>query len=189
MESRTCEGCGEPINLRREGAKTCSARCRKRVSRLTVPAALTTLPRWVRWDQVTRKGKPTKLPLTTAGRPASSTDPRTWTTHSTANRSTIGRGLGFVLNGDGLAVLDLDHCLIDGKPAPAAQALLDRFPEAWVERSPSGDGLHVWGRAESQPGRRTNIDGLDVEFYTRGRYMTVTGNTYRRGSVDVELSL
>lgn len=129
------------------------------------------------------------MPLTVAGRAASSTNPTTWTDHATAASSNVGRGLGFVLNGDGLAVLDLDQCLEDGVPTAAAQRLLDRFPDAWVEVSPSGDGLHVWGTAPAQPGRRINRDGLNIEFYTQGRYLTITSDTYRAGHLDTPLAL
>ena len=127
--------------------------------------------------------------MTLERRAASVIDPNTWTDHEAVKGSTIGAGMGFVLNGDGLACIDLDHCLIDGKPTEAAQRLLDRFPTAWVEVSPSGTGLHVWGSAKAQPGRRTVIDGLNVEFYTRERYLTVTGDTYRAGGVTEQLSL
>lgn len=173
------------MGFKNRHARFCSTRCRVRSHRAVhtprIPVELTAHSRWVRRTV-------TKRPITATGRPATSTDPKTWTDYGTAAASTSGAGLGFVLNGDGLAVLDLDHCLIDGKPTPAAQRILDRFPRAWVEVSPSGDGLHVWGTAESQPGRKiTTADGLQVEFYTRGRYMTVTGVTYRAGGTGERL--
>lgn len=189
MRSTKCLGCGTSLLLFRSDAKTCSATCRKRVSRQQIPAALAEVPRWVRWKPVRRRGVLTKVPVQLNGQYASSTNSCTWTTFKHAKESSIGTGMGFVLTGDGIACIDLDHCLVDGVPTPAAQAFLDRFPHAWVERSPSGDGLHIWGIAEDQPGRRTSIDGLNVEFYTSGRYITVTGKTFRRGSVDVPLSL
>src|SRR5690606_22751398 len=135
-----------------------------------LPRELTERARWVRHAA--------KRPITTKGKPASSTDPATWSTYEAATRSTAGDGLGFVL-GDGIACLDLDHCLIDGRPTPAAQSILDRVPGAYVEVSPSGDGLHVWGTAPEQPGRRR----AGFEVYSVGRYMTVTGTVYRRGGL------
>lgn len=201
MNTRTCEGCGTPINLHRSHARTCSPKCRVRVHRAAklaqtraevapIPTDLRELDRWVRWTNRPRNGRMTKAPVTTTGRAASSTNPATWSTYTAAADSTIGDGLGFVLNGDGLACIDLDHCLTDGKPSPAAQAVLERFPGAWVEVSPSGDGLHIWGTAPGGPGRKiTTTDGLSIEFYTTGRYMTVTGNTYRQGTLTVPLSI
>ena len=153
-----------------------------------IPAEMISRPNWVRWVNKLRNGIPSKMPITLEGRAASSIDPNTWTTYEAAQASSRGDGLGFVLNGDGLACLDLDHCLTDGVPSAAAQRVLDRFPTAWVEVSPSGDGLHVWGSAKAQPGRKTVIDGLNVEFYSRYRYMTVTGNTYRAGGLAEVLS-
>lgn len=123
-----------------------------------------------------------KRPITAAGRPASSTDAATWSTYAAARRSTAGDGLGFVL-GDGIACLDLDHCLADGTLAPWAVEVLERVPGAHVEVSPSGDGLHVWGRAPEQPGHR----GTGIEAYSVGRYITVTGNVYQAGRL-IDLS-
>lgn len=116
--------------------------------------------------------------MTVDGRPASSTNPATWSTYREAKRSTVGDGLGFVLGG-GIACLDLDHCLIGGRATPAAQAVLDRVPGAYVEISPSGDGLHVWGRAPEQPGRRR----AGIEAYSVGRYITVTGEVFQPGGL------
>lgn len=185
MGNRACEGCGEPMGLFRSHARTCSPRCRKRAERIrefrSVPVGLTERARWVRWE--TRR----MIPLTLTGYAASSTDPATWATFPAAKGSDAGNGLGFVLNGDGLACIVLEHCLIDGKPAAGAQGVLDRFPSAWVEVS--GDGLHVWGTAPGQPGRRRSLDGLDAGFYTRGRCIPVTGLTYRAGGLDERLEL
>jgi len=118
-----------------------------------------------------------KRPITVDGRPASSTDPRTWSTYREAARSRAGDGLGFVLGG-GIACLDIDHCLDErGRPDARAREILARVPDAYVEISPSGRGLHIWGTAPEQPGRRHH----DYEAYSTGRYITVTGNVYRPG--------
>lgn len=182
--------------LYRADARTCSTRCRVRVHRAEakaaghIPSELRNRPRWVRWEPVARNGRTMKLPRTVTGRMASTALPSTWATYAEATASTVGDGLGFMLNGDGLAVLDLDDCLTDGKPTAAARCVLAAFPTAWVEVSPSGTGLHIWGTAPAQPGRVwTTDDGLKVEFYTRGRYMTVTGRTYRRGGLGEDLSV
>lgn len=126
----------------------------------------------MRWSQA-------KVPLTVAGRPASSTDSATWSTYGRARGSTAGVGLGYVLAaGDGVVCLDLDHVLVDGTPTMTAQRLLDRLPATYVEMSPSGGGLHVWGRADVPQGRRLRVDGVAVEVYGTGRYMTVTGRRW-----------
>lgn len=137
---------------------------------------MTSAGRWVRRDA-------RKVPLTTTGTSASSTDPATWSTHAEAAASSAGVGLGFVL-GDGFACIDLDHCLVDGVPTEAAKVFLEQYPRHHVEVSPSGDGLHIWGTAEPGPGRKvTQPDGLHVERYSHARYITVTGQVFQRGQL------
>jgi primase-polymerase (primpol)-like protein len=97
----------------------------------------------------------------------------------------VGIGLGFVLNGDGIVCLDVDQCLDErGRLTQGAAALLDLAGTTYVEVSPSGKGLHVWGRAELTQGRRVSFRGQSVELYPSGRYMTVTGKRYL-GSLSV----
>lgn len=137
---------------------------------------MTTADRWVRRDSA-------KVPLTTDGTPASSTNPATWSSHKDAAASSVGAGLGFVL-GDGFACIDLDHCLVDGVPTAAAARFLEAYPRHHIEVSPSGDGLHIWGTAKTGPGSvLTQGDGLHVERYSTGRYITVTGQVYQRGEL------
>mgnify|MGYP003681262558 CR=1 FL=1 len=79
--------------------------------------------------------------------------------------------------------IDLDHCLIDGKPTPEARKFLRDYPSHYIEVSPSGDGLHILGLQKEQGGRRQSIGGLSVERYSVGRYITMTGNVYQRGEL------
>lgn len=139
---------------------------------LAVPQQLQALPRWVRYSAG-------KVPLTTSGRGARVNTPRTWTTYADALASNVGVGIGFVLNGDGIVCVDIDHCIVDGRLLPWAAELLDKFPPTWVEVSPSGDGLHVWGLADlKQAIVRPRADGGRVEVYGAGRYLTVTGKRW-----------
>lgn len=85
---------------------------------------------------------------------------------------------GFVLNGDGIVCLDLDHCLLDGELTGRAAEILARCPSTYVEVSLSGTGLHVWGRGEVPKGRRLR----GVEVYGTGRYIAVTGKRFGRCS-------
>jgi primase-polymerase (primpol)-like protein len=166
----TCEVCGAPFTARAD-ARFCSGRCRVAAHRREIlPAELTSRARWVRHRA--------KVPLTIEGRCASSTDPATWASYRDAKASEIGDGLGFVFNGDGIAGIDLDHCLAGGVLEPWAQQILDRCPATYVEISPSGTGLHIFGRAIVGAGRRRN----GVEVYDRGRYFTVTGLPFGKPS-------
>lgn len=76
--------------------------------------------------------------------------------------------------GDGLGCWDLDHCFDGGRLVPwAAEALASIDSPLWVERSMSGEGLHVFVRAAEAPGRRGR-----VEFYSRARFIAVTGDRF-----------
>lgn len=165
MKSRPCERCRGELPVRaRKGTRFCSTRCRVAAHRSGVPTELRELDRWVTYS-------PAKVPLTPRGRPASVTNPKTWSPHAAV--APLDRH-GFVLNGDGIVCLDLDHCLIDGALTERARAILDRCPRTYVEVSPSGMGLHVWGRGQIERGRKL----ADVEVYGDGRYITITGRRY-----------
>lgn len=162
----TCESCGQQLDAR-AGTRFCSTACRMRAHRgHVVPLRMRRCDRWIRHAA--------KVPKTVHGRAASSTDPATWSTFEEALASGVGDGLGFVLAGDGIACIDLDHCLVDGVLADWARAILDSCGRTYVEVSPSGTGLHVFGLGIVGKGRRR--DG--VECYDRGRYMTITGRRF-----------
>lgn len=170
--------CGRTIaDTARPHKRTCTPRCRKAVSRArqALPAELTGADRWVRRS-------PTKVPLTTAGTAASSTDERTWSTHAEAVASSAGVGMGFVLSDvDRIVCVDLDHCLAaDGSLKPWAEEIVSSAGPTFVEVSPSGDGLHVFGYADVRQGRRIRrADGYAVEVYSSGRYIATTGRRFR----------
>lgn len=175
-----CSWCGDRVlrnGARGPSARYCSSRCRVAAhrDRKRLPAELVAEDRWVRRDG--------KRPITPAGRPASSTDARTWSPLAAADApSARGDGLGFVLNGDGIACIDIDHCVrADGSLEPWAARLLRRVPPTWIEVSPSGTGLHVWGLATVGAGRVIKMsNGIGVEVYDRGRYITVTRRPFGR---------
>jgi primase-polymerase (primpol)-like protein len=173
-----CESCGDEFYARRD-ARYCSSRCRVAAHRASdgPPAELTTRPRWVAHKQ--------KAPRVPFGGFASSTDPTTWRDYATATSAVAAGprggnmdGVGFVLNGDGIACIDLDDCLDGDTLAPWAQEIVDRCPRTFIEVSPSGRGLHIWGYAEVGKGRRSG----GVEVYDRGRYICVTGRRFAGSS-------
>jgi primase-polymerase (primpol)-like protein len=167
VKRRPCERCSTDLPVRtRQGARFCSTRCRVAAHRAGLPHDLRSRPRWVTHSKA-------KVPLTPRGRPASSTDRETWSRYEDVKD--LPRR-GFVLNGDGIVCLDLDHCLIDGRVTGRAAEILARCPSTYVEVSLSGTGLHVWGRASVPAGRR--LDG--VEVYGTGRYIAVTGERFGR---------
>lgn len=176
MRKRECAQCGSPIGSYQAKARFCSGACRARSHRrqqnTPIPKTLRELNRWVRHDAA-------KRPLVARGSGcASSTDPATWSAYKAAAESDHGTGLGFVLNGDGISCVDLDHVITDGVLDPRAEVLLAELESFYVEVSPSGAGVHAWVYGDSPAGRPvyTRADGLKVEWYSTGRYMTVTGN-------------
>src|SRR5450756_968164 len=96
---RRCQHCNDPLHwATRADAVYCCTRCRVAAHRArhtadsasVLPSALRDRARWLRHDA--------KRPITVTGRGASSTDPRTWATFDAARASTVGDGLGFVLD-------------------------------------------------------------------------------------------
>jgi primase-polymerase (primpol)-like protein len=169
---RTCAVCDRSIVSKNAHARYCSTRCRvtahRAAQRDPIPAELREQDRWIRHTA-------NKVPLTIDGKAASSTNPATWTTYTEAQKSTAGVGLGFVLNGDGLGCYDLDHCVTEGQLTQQARDFLEATPHFYAELSPSRTGLHIWHHAPAAPGTRKTINGLHVEHYTQGRYITITG--------------
>ena len=176
---RVCEWCGVSIITARSDAKFCSSQHRiyahRAAKRSPIPRAMLERDRWMRYTAA-------KVPLTIDGSAASSTNPATWSSYADAARSNVGVGLGFAL-GDGIGCIDLDHCLVDGAPNEIAARFLETVPGHYIEVSPSGDGLHIWGTAEASVGSRQTIDGLHIERYSAGRYITVTGNVFQHGEL------
>lgn len=134
-----------------------------------IPDALRADDRWVLW-RYERRGDDhwSKLPYHPDGAAAKSNDPATWSSFAdacAAYRSGRFDGLGFVL-GDGWAGLDFDHCAT--RPA---------FDGVYVERSPSGTGFKVIGRA-SRIGGEVNYRTTPASRtpWSSARYFAVTGH-------------
>lgn len=189
--------CGEELAIGiRQGRprRYCSAPCRKRAwrQRRAVPRKMRATPRWVRWTLEPRRDKLTKVPRQLNGRHASSTDPRTWTTFAAARSSSLGEGIGWVL-GEGIGCIDLDDCIIDGRLQPWAEEIIRKYRRRalLIERSWSGEGVHIFMRMKPGAGRRIR-DGRNIEVYPpdSGRYIAVTGRRFDLdGGVVVEREL
>lgn len=160
-------------------------------------AGLAAFPQFVLYRLVpsTKKpGKTDKLPVDwRTGHVVGVTDRTAWTTFDNASQQVAnGRadGVGFVFSeADPFFFLDIDHALVDGQWSPLAQQLCAAFAGAGVEVSSSGTGLHIIGRgANAAPsGHRCKNVPLGLEFYTRERFVALTG-AQTSGSVDTDLS-
>ena len=144
----------------------------------TIPTDLKALPHWVCWRAVQHGDRIDKVPICAAtGRNASSTDPRTWTTYDRAAMAAItqdGLGLGFMFRQDaGIVGVDLDKCrdADTGVIEPWAEEIVKGL-NSYTEVSPSGTGLHVFGRGSLPPGKRKKAK---IEAYEHSRFFTMTG--------------
>lgn len=86
-------------------------------------------------------------------------------------------GIGFNPAGTGIGGIDLDHCVIDGKPTQDALQVLESLGAKYVELSPSGKGLRAFGLADPIGKVRGTENGVSVELFTGGQYLTLTGNS------------
>lgn len=149
----------------------------------SVPAMLKERHRWVVWlgNKVPRDAKW----LNSA---ASSTDPNTWRAFEQASNAYAEGGflgIGFVLDGDGIVGVDIDKCVVDGKPSAQASAVMESIGCQYVELSPSGNGLRGFGFVNNPPPKAAigMFKGIKVELYSTRRYLTVTGHTLNAGPI------
>ena len=173
-ESLICSSCGgEFTRTSKQRPRFCSNACKQKAYRDRQKLACLPLAefrqqkRWVRASG--------KRPVMVDGSAASSTNPVTWASFAEV-QSGAGDGFGVVLDGSGLGCYDFDNCF-DGdvlKPAVREFVAGIAYPIVYVERSVSGNGLHVFVEAEKQRGFRR--DG--VEFYSWGRFIRTTFNTF-----------
>lgn len=147
-----------------------------------IPEQLKELSRWVLWKPLPSGDDPsalTKSPFDcrfTDDR-ASSTRPETWSdferaASAYAARETNGAGGIMIALGGGLAGVDLDNAIDSetGDLTAVAQQIVNRM-QSYTELSVSGTGIRIFVRAPEAPGKKFG----NVEVYTRGRFLTVTG--------------
>jgi primase-polymerase (primpol)-like protein len=139
---------------------------------------------WVIWRLTWRAGRWTKPPFRCDDplRFASSADPSSWSLYETAvaAAATNGDGISYVLTPDDpFAAVDIDHVRdpVTGTIEPWAQRLLDQASHSYVEISPSGTGLRIWGTATGgELHRKFSFDTAALELFRRThKVLTVTG--------------
>jgi putative DNA primase/helicase len=164
-----------------EATKTTTNTIRVGVDTGGIPAESKTYAHWVGWKAVTREdGKLDKVPHDPkTGRRASTTDSRTWATFPEALEALEDGacdGIGFVLSSaDPFVGIDLDDCRDPetGEVEEWALKVVERFPNAHAEVSPSGKGVHLLARGKLRGGTKKGR----VELYGQERFLTVTGVT------------
>ena len=128
---------------------------------------------WVCWKYVSKGGRMTKMPFAAAGG-ATGTSPDhsgEWTDFvsaaAAAKKPELGfDGIGFVMP-EGYFLLDVDHKSADD---PMVKELISMFP-TYLERSPSGNGYHFYGKADLSQIPQ-NWDAEQQRYRLDGKYYT-----------------
>jgi hypothetical protein len=147
-----------------------------------IPASLRAVDKWCIWNG-------DKIPKSPLGHPLKSTEPDSWHDFDLCMAEYVcggASGVGFCLTDSGIVGIDLDDCLVGGVLRPWGGKVLALMPEgAYIEVSPSGNGLHILLRGKkpgisckkhvkSKAGEHLGV----VEIYDTARYFTVTGDTF-----------
>ena len=158
---------------------------KEKALRTAVPDEMKTRPNWVvvkTWWNAD-KGKYNKRPVncnSDKGEYAESDNPETWTTFDNALKYLKEKGgttIAYALDGkDNVSCIDLDHCYDEnGQPSALAKEVLSKCGKTYVEKSVSGNGLHIFGKTSGMDIRTFSKDG-DLEFYQKEHFIAMTGD-------------
>lgn len=161
---KTCEYCETPFAWELRPGRSpryCSKACRQAAyrARKRLPADLTSRARWC---------------LHTDGTSATNM----WMSHKTARIAHPGKILSFACNGDGIICIVITDCLHTGSLDAAAAPLVAACDGTYIEVSPSGQDLHIWGYASPGAGLHLSIGKSTVRTYSRNGAIPVTGTRY-----------
>ena len=135
---------------------------------------------FVNWKLVTKLPgeKPTKVPCGPDGRAINHLDPANWMTEDAARATGLPVAFVFTEN-DPYFFIDLDNCRdpVTGAWDDDAVKWATAFDGDWMEISQSGTGMHIVGRCDQNAvGGLRNKWGGKFEFYTKGRFMAMSGH-------------
>lgn len=166
-----------------------------KVNFVNIPQELKNNASFCVWKLEKRRGKPTKVPYNPrTGQLAKTNDASTFSDFGTAMKAyAMGGwdGIGYRVS-EGIGAIDIDHCIReDGSLNDVAASILAFLPDAYFERSPSGTGLRGFFRLSPDFAYDKTVyyinnrqHGLEVYLPgTTNRFVTVTGDTYRTGTV------
>lgn len=158
---------------------------KEKALRATVPDEMKKRPNWVvvkTWWNA-EKGKYNKRPVncnSDKGEYAESDNPETWTTFDNALKYLKEKGgttVAYALDGkDNISCIDLDRCYDEnGQQTALAKEVLSKCGKTYVEKSVSGNGLHIFGKTGGMDIRTFSKDG-DLEFYQKDHFIAMTGD-------------
>lgn len=158
---------------------------KEKALRTVIPDEMKARPNWVvvkTWWNAD-KGKYNKRPVncnSDKGEYAESDNPETWTTFDNALKYLKEKGgttIAYALDGkDNVSCIDLDRCYDEnGQPTALAKEILSKCGKTYVEKSVSGNGLHIFGKTGGMDIRTFSKDG-DLEFYQKEHFIAMTGD-------------
>ena len=158
---------------------------KEKALRTAVPDEMKKRPNWVvvkTWWNA-EKSKYNKRPVncnSDNGEYAESDNPETWTTFDNALKYLKEKGgttVAYALDGkDNISCIDLDRCYDEnGQPSALAKEVLSKCGKTYVEKSVSGNGLHIFGKTSGMDIRTFSKDG-DLEFYQKEHFIAMTGD-------------
>lgn len=160
-----------------------------------IPQHLKDTAEWCCWqyEQKPGKAKPDKIPKNPCtGGNASVNIPNTFSDFDTAIKAVVKfDGIGTRASRN-LALIDLDHCVENSSVVPWAQTVIDHFPDAYVEISPSRTGIHIICKISDDfvfDKKAFYIKKGNYELYIAGytnRFLTVTGDCIQNGNASVQ---
>ena len=159
------------------------------VNQNNIPQKLKDTARFCCWRYETVKGRRTKVPYNPiTGHKARTNQPITFTTFDTAAIATGYDGIGIHV-ANGIAGIDLDHCMENGILLPWAQEIVDKFHSTYIEVSPSGTGTRIFCLVPDNftyDPSTYYIKKGNIEVYIPGftnRFLIVTGNALNKAEV------
>ena len=147
-----------------------------------IPDELKQISQWVCWKHTKKREKWTKPPCNVSGKNIDAQSSKNWVSFDEAiaayRRNNNIAGVGLVLTSDlGIVGIDLDDCLDESGHIDAWAKDIVFKVGSYTEVSPSGAGLRIFVRG-SLPGDSAGRKSGNIEMYTSGRYLTVTGNIF-----------
>ncbi len=156
-----------------------------------VPEEMKALPNWCvyrTWQREDKDKKGKVLKSAVTGEGASSKNPGDWTDFKTAieyAKKNGFAGVSFLLDAkNGITCIDLDECVKNaetGEMKERAAKLIDGLKGTYMERSTSGNGVHIFIKDDILKNgkyRSTSVDAQkgDLEVYDNQRIISMTGD-------------
>lgn len=144
------------------------------------------------WKLITREGKSIKLPCDPTGNVADAHSQDNHMDYGTATTLAevfgVQYGIGFVFtSNDPFWVVDIDGAYTDAGWSTLSTELLAMLPNALVEVSQSGRGLHIIGSGTIPPHAKKNT-ALHIECYHEMRFLALGRQDSAYGDAGSDLS-